>query len=71
MCIGKNDQANMKNVSGKTMLNNCPECAWKSDVSTNLERVWGNNLPCYVKNILILCFYNIHNIYNNENFERK
>ena len=30
---GKKYQANMKNVSGKTMSNNCAECAWEIDLS--------------------------------------
>ena len=65
----KNDQATMKNVSGKTMLNNYAECAWETDVSVYTECVWENNLVCYFKSLLMLCFYNIHNKYSNENFE--
>ena len=33
----KNDQPNMKNVSEKTMSNNCAECAWGTDTSTYTE----------------------------------
>ena len=59
----------MKNVSGKTMSNNCAECAWKIDMSIYTESVGENYLACYFKNLLMLCFYNIHKKYNNENFE--
>ena len=67
MCVGKNAQTNMKNVSGKTMSNNCAECAWETDVSVYTECVWENDLACYFKNLLML--HNIHNKYNNGNFE--
>ena len=57
MCVGKHDEANMKNMSWKTMSNNGAECGWE------------NNFACYFKNFLMLCFYNVHNKYNNKNFE--
>ena len=69
MCVEKNDQANMINVFGRTMSNNCAECAWEIDVSIYTECVWENDLPCYFKNLLMLYFYTIHNKYNNENIE--
>ena len=60
----------MKNVSGKTMSNNCAEYVWEIEVSIYTECVWENDLACYFKNLLMLCcFYDIHNKYNNENFE--
>ena len=52
----KNDQANMKNVPGKTMLNNCAECAWEIDVSTYTECIWEYDLACYFKNLFMLCY---------------
>ena len=52
MCVGKNDQANMKNMSRKTMSNNCAECAWEIDMSIYTEYVWGNDLACCFKNCL-------------------
>ena len=56
MCLGKRCQITA-------------ECAWETDVSIYTECVWENDLACYFKNLLMLCFYNIHNKYNNENFE--
>ena len=55
----KNDQANMKNVSGKMMSNNCAECA-----SIYTECVWENDLACYFKNLLMLCYVFITYITN-------
>ena len=52
------------------MSNNCAECAWEIDVSIYTECVWENDLTCYFKNVMV-CFYNIYNKYNNENFEGK
>ena len=49
-----NDQANMKNVSGKTMSNNCAECVWEIEVSIYREYMWQNDLACYFKNLLML-----------------
>ena len=55
----KNDQANMKNVSGKMMSNNCAEC-----VSIYTECVWENDLACYFKNLLMSCYVFITYITN-------
>ena len=52
----KNDQANMKNVSGKTMSNSYAEFAWEIDVSIYTEGMWENGLACCFKNLLLLCY---------------
>ena len=52
----KNDHANTKNVSGKTMSNNYAKCAWEINVSIYTECVWENDLACYFKNLLMLCY---------------
>ena len=53
---GKNDQTNRKNVSGKTMSNNCAESAWKIDEPIYTECVWGYDLRGYFKNLPMLCY---------------
>ena len=65
----QNDQTNRKNVSGKTMSNNCAETAWEIDEPIYTECVGGYDLRSYIKNLLMLCFYNLHNKYIDENFE--
>ena len=60
----KNDQANMKNVSVKTVSNNLAECAWEIDGSIYTECVWENDLACYFKNLLMLCYVFITYITN-------
>ena len=54
----------MKNVSGKTMSNNCAECGWETDVSIYTERAWEKDLACYFKNLLMLCYVFITYIAN-------
>ena len=46
----------MKNVSGKTVSNNCAECAWEIGVLIYTKYVWENDLACYFKNLLMLCY---------------
>ena len=46
----------MKNASGKTISNNCPECAWEIDVLIYTECVWENDVACYFKKLLMLCY---------------
>ena len=59
-----NDQANMKNVSGKTMSNNCAEGVWEIEVSIYREYMWQNDLACYFKNLLMLNYVFITYIAN-------
>ena len=64
MCVGKNDQANMTNVSGKTMWNNCAECAWEIDMLIYTECVLEDDLACYFKKLPMLCYIFITYITN-------
>ena len=61
---GKNDQTNRKNVSGKTMSNNCAESAWEIDEPIYTECVWEYDLRGYFKNLLMLCYIFITYITN-------
>ena len=54
----------MKNVSGKTMSNNCAECGWETDLSIYTECAWEKDLACYFKNLLMLCYVFITYIAN-------
>ena len=54
----------MKNVSGKTMSNNCAEYVWEIEASIYTECVWENDLACYFKNLLVLCYVFITYITN-------
>ena len=46
------------------MSNNCVERGWEIDVSVYTECVWENDLACYFKNLLILCYVFITYITN-------